>query len=221
MAPWCRCEMPDDVEQTIRERPMHTKVLMVDVDGVIVRHPHPEGWAANLERDLGLSKKALQEGFFRRHWGDVVHGRASLRDRLEASLAVIAPHLSAETLISYWFANDAFIDKDLYEQLSHLRSVGVEMHLATVQEHERAAYTWDVMALKSLFSAIHYAAEIGICKPHHEFYKEISRRVSAERIFFIDDSAPNVKAARDCGWRAELWEPGASLADLFPDLLSA
>ena len=40
------------------------KALMVDVDGVVVVHPEPGGWATHLERDLGLSKAALQAAFF-------------------------------------------------------------------------------------------------------------------------------------------------------------
>ena len=43
------------------------KVLMVDVDGVVVV-PRPGGWAADLERDLGLSVAALQASFRGKGW---------------------------------------------------------------------------------------------------------------------------------------------------------
>lgn len=69
---------------------MPIKVLMVDVDGVVVVHPHPHGWSANLENDLGLARDTLQTAFFEPHFHEVVHGRAPLRDRLGPVLQEIA-----------------------------------------------------------------------------------------------------------------------------------
>ncbi len=43
---------------------MNIKALMIDVDGVIVIHPDPHGWSADLERDLGLSRDTLQSEIF-------------------------------------------------------------------------------------------------------------------------------------------------------------
>ena len=45
---------------------MTIKVLMIDVDGVIVVHPEPHGWQANLQRDLGLARDILDAEFFSR-----------------------------------------------------------------------------------------------------------------------------------------------------------
>ncbi len=61
---------------------MRPAVLMVDVDGVVVRHPDPSGWSGRIEEDLGIPRRALQARFFEPCWDDVVHGRASLRERL-------------------------------------------------------------------------------------------------------------------------------------------
>src|ERR1700755_2355424 len=101
---------------------MAAKVLMVDVDGVLVRHPHPEGWAVNLERDLGLSKQTLQQAFFKPHVRDVMEGRAALRERLEPVLRDIAPHLACDQLIAYWFEQDSHLDQDLLGELAKVRS---------------------------------------------------------------------------------------------------
>ena len=40
------------------------KVLMIDVDGVVVVHPYLHGWSVNLERDLGLSRDTLAGRIF-------------------------------------------------------------------------------------------------------------------------------------------------------------
>jgi len=100
---------------------MRRKAIMVDVDGVLVTHTDPKGWSSNLEKDLGIPVAALQDIFFGRHWADVVHGRAPLRDRLSLALAEIAPAASPTVLIEYWFEHDAHIDRRLLAELQLLR----------------------------------------------------------------------------------------------------
>nr|WP_312052405.1 hypothetical protein [Brevundimonas diminuta] len=118
---------------------MKPTVLMMDVDGVVVRHPDPSGWSVRIE-DLGIPRQALQDRFFKPWWDEVVHGRATLRDRLAPALADVAPHVSCDQLIRYWFEGDAHLDEALLLQLAEVRASGVPLHLATVQEHERASY---------------------------------------------------------------------------------
>jgi len=186
---------------------MPIKALMVDVDGVVVVQPDRHGWSAHLERDLGLSPAQLQAAFFEPHFGDIIHGRAALRDRLSPVLAQIAPHLSTETLIAYWFEKDAHLDHGLLAQIDALRAAGLQAHLATVQEHERAAWLWNRLALKDHFDAIHYAADLGWAKPAAEFFRACEARsgVAPDEIFFIDDKAANVEAAKALGWHAAVW----------------
>jgi len=198
---------------------MLIKAVMVDVDGVIVAHPDPKGWSTDLERDLGLSAARLQEAFFKPHFGDVIHGRADLHERLRPVLAEIAPHLSAEVLTSYWFEHDAHLNHDLLAQLAEVRQGGVQLHLATVQEHRRANYLWRTLGLSQLFDAIHYAAELGWAKPAAEFFAAVEGRTGfePENVFFIDDRAENVEAARARGWHAATWTGERRLADLLSE----
>jgi putative hydrolase of the HAD superfamily len=100
---------------------MNYKAIMVDVDGVLIRHPHQKGWSVDLERDLGISPDDLHAAFFALHWDDVVNGRVALRDRLAIALAEIAPSLHCTTLVDYWFSNDAHIDQSLLDELAKLR----------------------------------------------------------------------------------------------------
>lgn len=202
---------------------MKPAVLMVDVDGVVVRHPDPAGWSARIEEDLGIPRAALQARFFKPCWDDVVHGRAALRDRLAPALAEIAPHVSSSQLIDYWFEGDAHLDEALLLQLAEVRAAGTPLHLATVQEHERAAYLWNRLGLRDLFDDMHYAAQLGVSKPSQDFYAAVEQRVGvpASAIAFIDDTEKNVEAARSRGWNAALWTPGATLRTLIPELNDA
>ncbi|MBA4001666.1 HAD-IA family hydrolase [Brevundimonas sp.] len=199
---------------------MKPVALMVDVDGVVVRHPHPLGWSAHIEQELGIPRAALQAAFFQRHWDDIIHGRAALRDRLEEALREIAPHVRCDQLIDHWFEGDAHLDEALLAQLAAVRAAGVSLHLATVQEHERAAHLWNTLGLRDHFDDMHYAAQLGASKPSPGFYLAVETRTSLapEAIAFIDDSQRNVEAALARGWTAALWTPGATLRDLIPEL---
>lgn len=186
---------------------MQRKAIMVDVDGVLITHPDPRGWSANLQRDLGISAAQLQSAFFDVHWEDVVHGRAALRERLRPVLAELSPSVTVDDLLDYWFGNDAHINHALLSELGECRSGGFEVHLATVQEHERADYLWNRLDLRRRFDGIHYAAALGAAKPAPAFYRqvELATGLTGDAIFFIDDKLANVAAARACGWAAEVW----------------
>jgi putative hydrolase of the HAD superfamily len=198
---------------------MRFKVLMVDVDGVLIVHPDPDGWSANLARDLGLDRETLQAGFFEPHWRDIVLGRASLHDRLRMALADIAPAISPAALIQYWFENDSHLDHSLLAQLGSIRSLGVQLHLATVQEHERAKYIWNELGMKNHFDDMHYAADLGCTKPDERFYESIEARsgFSSREIFFIDDKQANIDAALARGWSGHVWDGTGRLDDLLTD----
>lgn len=192
------------------------KAALFDVDGVLVVHPHPVGWSVNLERDLGLSTALLQQAFFAPHWADIVHGRAALRDRLAPVLAEIAPRLDCETLIAYWFAQDAHLNLELLDEIAALRAAGIELHLATLQEHERARYLWETLGLRDRFDRLHYSADLSAAKPDAAFFARIEQRtgLAPGEIFFVDDRQANVDAALARGWRAVRWTGAKALGEL-------
>lgn len=193
------------------------KILMVDVDGVLVHGRPSDGLHlfTDLERDLGLSRDLIQKEFFQTHWGDIVTGREDLEPRLASVLAKIAPGLSATTLIDYWFENDSRLDQTLLAGLAALRAKGIPMYLATNQEHRRAAYLMENLGLSSYFDGIFYSAMFGYQKPASEFFRLATERVGIDpsEIAFIDDYPANIEAARQFGWKAMHWAPGSRLED--------
>lgn len=193
------------------------RALMVDVDGVIVV-PRAGGWAADLEADLGLSRAALAEHFFATHWDDVVMGRAGLHERLAPVLAKIAPHLTSQQLAAYWFEKDAQLDRQLLDDLAEVRSLGLALHLATVQEHCRADHLWTTLGLRERFDAMHYAADLGCGKPDPAFFAAIETRtgLAPAEMRLIDDRLENVEAARTVGWGAVHWTGETRLRGLLP-----
>ncbi|MBY5556846.1 HAD-IA family hydrolase [Rhizobium leguminosarum] len=196
------------------------KVLMVDVDGVLIHGRPTDGLPlfTYLERDLGLRVDLLQQEFFQTHWGDIIIGREALEPKLAGVLAKIAPHLSAEALIDYWFENDSRLDRNLLEELATLRQSGITLLLATNQEHRRARYLMEQIGLNAHFDDIIYSAALGHSKPSPDFFRLATERagVLPGEIAFIDDMAVNIEAARQFGWNAARWTAGATLGGALP-----
>lgn len=170
-------------------------------------------WSAIL-----ASASDLQRAFFGPHWNDVILGRASLRDRLAPVLHDIAPHVTCDALIRYWFTHDTHINEALLAEVALVRSGGISVHLATVQDHERAGYLWNDLDFRSRFDGMHYAADLGCSKPAPGFYKGIEARTGfrPDDLFFIDDKIANVEAAIASGWAASLWTGNDTLQSLIP-----
>jgi len=192
------------------------KLLMVDVDGVIVHPMHQGGWAAEIESDLGISRAELQSEFFTPHWHEIIRGRADLHEVLDDVLHHIAPHLSAKVLMDYWFSRDSRLDEALLAQLAAVRSQGWTLHLATLQEHHRARYLWNTLGLSARFDVMHYAADLGAAKPDLEFFRAIEGRTGRppEDHFLLDDRQNNVEGALTAGWLAGLWDGSRTLAEV-------
>lgn len=197
-----------------------TKALMVDVDGVLIRGRLTDGrhWTAGLEDDLGLPAADLHRAFFVPHWNDVVVGRATLIDRLTPVLATIAPHLTPQQLIDYWFRQDARLDEQLLADLVVLRREGIKVHLATNQDHMRAIHLMRSLGLSGYVDGIHYSAELGSRKPDPAFFQSVSARVRLKpaELLLVDDTIENVRAAEAAGWMSVHWTGELRLAELLP-----
>ncbi|MDE1994635.1 MAG: HAD-IA family hydrolase, partial [Rhizobiaceae bacterium] len=173
------------------------KILMVDVDGVLI-HGRPEDGLPPftfLERDLGLSYDLLKEEFFKAHWREIIIGREPMMPRLEEVLARIAPHLSVETFTDYWFHNDSRLDRTFLDSLARYRSNGIRIYLATNQEHLRAKYLMEEVGLAAHVDGIFYSAALGHRKPSDEFYALANEgaNASASDVVFIDDVPDNIE----------------------------
>jgi putative hydrolase of the HAD superfamily len=194
------------------------KALMIDVDGVLVNGRPSDGrqWSASLDADLGLSFDILQDAFFKRHWEQIVTGRAELRDCLAGVLADVAPGLTADQVLAYWFRQDARLNDELLRDLATIRSGGLRAYLATNQEHERARYLMNTLGLAAHVDGCHYSAAIGHRKPRPAFFQAVAFRVGLrpEELLLIDDAHENVRAAVETGWHAARWTGQERLSDI-------
>jgi len=178
------------------------KALMVDVDGVVVRHLRPgHRWDADLEADLGVKPADLQRVFFEPHFKSIVRGLEPIEPRLTQALLEIAPNVTAQAMMAYWFEKDAALDHVLLGALAGYRARGLKLHLATVQEHRRADYLWTTLGLKDRFDGLQHSAAVGHAKPEPAYYAAVEARTgfASDELLLIDDSERNVEAAIAAG----------------------
>jgi putative hydrolase of the HAD superfamily len=194
------------------------EALMIDVDGVVVGGRPSDGrpWETDLETDLGLSFEILRDTFFMPYWEKVVTGQADLRERLKSVLATVAPQLSVEQVLAYWFQQDARLNVDLLKDLALLRGGSLQIYLATNQEHERVHYLMNTLGLAAHVDGCLYSAALRHRKPRPGFFQAVALKVGLPpgALLLIDDSHENVQAAIDAGWHAALWTGADSLIDL-------
>lgn len=186
--------------------------ILLDVDGVLVQGRPEDGkhLFTDLERDLGIPLPLLQQQFFLPRWPDIVTGRKLLLPELAEVLSRIAPAVSAQTLLDYWLRNDARIDTGLLEAVDRYRLRGGKVYLATNQEHHRARFLMEDLALSTHVDGMFYSAALGARKPDRQFFEAaaLALGTSSAPPILIDDTEANVLAARRFGWRAIRWQQG-------------
>ncbi len=192
--------------------------VMLDVDGVVVNGRPSDGrfWSADIHQDLGVAPEKLADGFFRPHWTDIVLGRRDLHTVLQDCLPRIAPGVTADALIDYWFAMDARLDQGVLSRVSDLRDMGFRVYLATNQEHRRARYLMTDLGLAQHVDGMVYSAAIGARKPDQRFFAACAAQTEAlaSDLILVDDTPANVLAAQAMGWRAHVWSGGDDLIGL-------
>ncbi len=182
---------------------------MLDVDGVVVRGRPGDGlpWSTSLEQDLGISSEKLHAILFAPHWEEIVTGRKELFSVLEDCMPHLTQSVTAQQLVDYWFAMDSFVDEAVLHACDKIRTSGVRVFLATNQEHHRAEYLVDRLALGRHVDDIIYSAQVGARKPDVAFFQAAMAQTgfSPENIALVDDTIANLDAARKAGWATLHW----------------
>ncbi|MEO1020276.1 MAG: HAD-IA family hydrolase [Pseudomonadota bacterium] len=196
--------------------------IFFDVDGVLIDgwHARPERrkpWDATLEEDLGVDKDRFQQLFFQKR----ADGRPSLMEEcltgargLKAALAEILPLVghrgSVDEFITYWFRKDSNINRDVLDIVSSLSNKpGIELYIATGQEHLRADFLWQQLDFQRYFRDIFYSAKVGYLKKDPAFFKAVNRALkidTREKPLFFDDQPEIVNLAKQAGWDAVVYE---------------
>lgn len=194
------------------------RYLMLDVDGVLVTGRPSDGrpWYAELQNDLGIDIEWLRRDFFSVFWNEILAGGMELMPVLQTCLDQANIDTPAHRIVDYWFSMDSKVNQEILDHCQALRTAEFPVYLATNQDHLRAKYLMNDLSLSTFVDGIFYSAQLGVAKPHSDFYQSISDRLGASptEMFLIDDTLKNVSAARQAGWQAHHWQGTQPFAEV-------
>ncbi len=195
--------------------------IFFDVDGVIIDGWHSDPalrkpWDETIEQDLGVDKEAFRNTFFKSAQDGsaslmdaCIIGRRDLKDALSEVLPALGYSGTVDAFIDYWFRLDSNLNREVLSIVGRLKECeGVELFLATSQEHRRAAYLWHDLRLKEWFHDIYYSARLGLAKSDASFFEAINRQLDiakSDRPIFFDDRELVVAAAIAAGWDGQVF----------------
>jgi putative hydrolase of the HAD superfamily len=177
--------------------------LIFDYGGVI----QDMGWgvARELEEKHGLEPGTLPRTLFRSdEWRELEVGRGHVRTWLESAHQQLeaAAGRSLPPLHQQWLASVSLIE----ENVALIRSLRPPYRIAILSNadvglEERLR---DRLGIGDLFDAVVSSAAVGIAKPDERIYRLTADRLGlpVQECLFIDDTEPNVRAAREVGMEA-------------------
>lgn len=181
------------------------KIILCDIDGVIIGSCSKDNkrWDTDLEKDIGINAKALQEKFFLNYWSDIIVGNKDLKECLLATISVMDVNLKVEELINYWFKNDSTVDMNFLNLLTEITNKNCSiLYLATNQEKYRSNYLYQELGLNKYFNDIFYSGEIGFKKSEDGYWEYIKKKFSKydiNQLLLIDDTENNLNKAKEHG----------------------
>jgi putative hydrolase of the HAD superfamily len=186
------------------------QAVLFDADGVLI---HPWRFARYLERDHAITPE-MTRGFFDGVFEECLVGRADLKQVLPPFLVEWGWDGSLEQFVETWLEVEHAVDERVAEVVRALRRDGFVCCLATSQERHRAEYMLAEMGLGDLFDRLFFSFAMGCHKPEPSYYAHVEEALDmkGESLLFWDDSQKNVEAARERGWRAEVYTTFESFA---------
>lgn len=178
--------------------------VLFDADGVI--QDVPGGWYAAIEPYLGERAR----DFLHETWAEgqpTLAGRGDYLPMLADSLRRWGVEAPVEQVYADVWCRIEVVEPTL-ALVRELKASGYGVHLGTNQESYRASYMKANLGYNELFDVCCYSCELGQMKPDLGFFQQALARIDAApgEVLFIDDTEPNVVAARVAGLAAIHWD---------------
>jgi putative hydrolase of the HAD superfamily len=187
--------------------PREVVVLALDVDGVLLdtQRGGAGHWTSELYRRHAITRDQLRQEFFAPHWNDIVNGRRPIEPALAGALEALGSAADVEAVLSCWFDADFFLVEPVADLARRAAAAGIEIALATNQEHRRARYLRDRLSAAIPIHSLIYSADLGAQKRQPAFFELASQMLgvtSPGQVLFVDDTKVNTDQATLAGWRA-------------------
>jgi len=189
------------------------EAVIFDIDGVLV---HPWRFRDALTSRYGITP-AMTAPFFKGPFLDCIIGRADVLDTLPPFLETWGWTRSTPDFVREWCEVENAPRQPLLSIVAELRSWQLPCFAASNQERHRARYLAEEMGFARLFDGLFFSCDLGVTKPHRDFYTAIARTLDkpGDSLLFFDDVEEYVEGARAAGWQAE---PYSTVERLTADL---
>lgn len=188
-----------------------------DLDGV-VRDFTPGSVDATIEQALALTAGTVSAMAFRPDLVEpAITGRVSFEQWCAGICAglerVVTEPGRVRGQLQAWVDYRGEPIPETVERLTSLRAAGRRTYVFT-NGTDHVPAELELLGLGSLFDGVLNSADFGVAKPdpaayaaaHQAIEADLARPVPRGAVWFTDDRAANVVAARDFGWHAELFE---------------
>lgn len=191
---------------------MRTKVILFDVDGVLIRPPHY--FTKELEnRGYPSAAEKIFPFYEEGEHDKCLEGKESIETAIYPFLKNIGWKEDVHEYFRQQFCFEAqFLDKDFLRDIQTLREKGVFCYLATDQEKKRAHFLLQDLDLSSRFDGHFISCFLGKRKCHKGFWEDVFQdlehffpSINPNEIAFFDDMQNNVDRALSFGVRAFLF----------------
>jgi len=175
-----------------------------DFDGVLNRNVIDGRfiWQDELSR-FGIDKQHFEDFMFADGFWPIMRGQEDLLHRLERYRDHAGFAAKAETLLNYWFVNDALPCAKMLALMDQLQATGLRQIIATNNEHRRSSYIENEMGYAARVEKLYSSGRMGVAKPDTGYFRAIEADLglAPDEILFVDDYRDNIDAAAACGWQ--------------------
>ena len=196
----------------------HTAYVF-DLDGV-VRDFAPGDPSAAIEEALGLpTGHVAATAFHADLLLPTVTGRQTYDDWYAAICTALESAVPEPDRVRHhmerWRSNRGTVIDETVERLEVLRSAGHRTYVFT-NGTDQVPAELELLGLRGLFDGVLNTTDFGVAKPdplayaaaHRAIERDLGRELPRDEVWFTDDLAENVAAAREFGWEAVVFSRG-------------
>ncbi len=183
------------------------QIILFDCDGLIVKH---NKYFSQRLQDLGyeINHHKVAE-FFKGEFLECEKGNRDLKQVLPGWMSQWGWQGNTDDLLKFWFEGEAETDQKILGYIKTLRESGIKCYLATNNEKYRAEYLWENVGLKNLLHGLYASWDLGNLKFESGYWDKLYKNFKEtpkQNILLWDDDQRNVNAAKQAGFKAELYE---------------
>jgi putative hydrolase of the HAD superfamily len=197
------------------------KVLLFDVDGVLIRPPNY--YSAELEKVGYADASSIIDEFYENENDKCLVGKLDTIEAIKPYIARFNWKSTPESYIRNQFEFEGtYLDSLIMGYVAKFREKGLKCFIATDQEKFRAKFLLNNLNFRNTFDGHYISCNLGLRKCVRAFWefvvsdlKNTHGIASPTEIFFVDDIQSNLDAAADFGVSTFLYrDPGEFMSKL-------